>query len=359
MLGPNPKHATLDSQGQNAALHHLRQNGIQPQMENHHQQNGANNNSSDSFASPDALRDTANRLFTRNHNERASFGGVATAVGLTPPGGAQQLVNQRPNMSQMQQQQQPQQQHHMGGPARFSTPVLSGRPQPQPQQQQQQQQQQMTSLPLDSGTKRLSYTNQSFRKALDQEQQQLQMGKVPPQVPPKPFSRSTSRERLKDEIPNDSNAAANALDDELRNILSGGRGGGFGTSSGTPLPNRPMVGNGKPITLHLGKDSYRPEQHLISSVFWPSLADGTHPPPTMRTMTTKRPRRPLTWVMQPPSGNNLTASKTCTLRSSSSSVCVSTDGRLITPTEEGEESNLAQEGFKVSISPTFYEQLFG
>ena len=225
-----PKHNTLDAQGQNAALQHLRSNGLQPPIENHHQ-NG-NGNGSDVFASPDALRDTANRLFTRNNNDRASFGGVANN-GYSPQGGP----NQRANM--MMQQQQQQQQQHMAGPARFSTPVLNGgrsqKQQHQHQQQQQQQQQLMTSLPLDSGTKRLSYTNQSFRKALAQEQQQQQlMGKVPPQVPPKPFSRSTSRERLKDEIPNDSNAAANALDDELRNILSGGRGAGFGTGSGTP-----------------------------------------------------------------------------------------------------------------------------
>ena len=209
MLGPGPKHATLDSQGQNAALQHLRSNGLQPQMDSGNQ----NGNSSDAFASPDALRDTANRLFTRNQNDRASFGGVATN-GISPQGGPQQ----RPAMNQQQQQQQHLQQQQVGGgPSRYSTPRTP----------------QMTSLPMDSNSaKRLSYTNQSFRKALAQEQQQ--QGKVPPQVPPKPFSRSTSRERLKDEIPNDSNAAANALDDELRNILSGGRGGGFGTSSGTP-----------------------------------------------------------------------------------------------------------------------------
>lgn len=122
----------------------------------------------------------------------------------------------------MQQQQQ-----MMAGPARFSTPVMNGSRGQMPTQQQQQQ---LTSLPLDSGTKRLSYTNQSFRKALAQEQQQL--GKVPPQVPPKPFSRSTSRERLKDDANNDVNVTA--LDDELRNILSGNRGAGFGNGSSTP-----------------------------------------------------------------------------------------------------------------------------
>ena len=222
-----PKHNTLDSHGQSAALHHLRSNGLQPQMEGMQTNGNSSAGGNDPFASPDALRDTANRLFTRNNNDRSSFGGVATN-GYSPQ--VPHHPGQRPNM--MQQQQQVHQQH---GPARFSTPVMSGGRGQQPLPQQQQQQQHMvTSVPLDSGTKRLSYTNQSFRKALAQEQQmqQQQQGKTPPQVPPKPFSRSTSRERLKEDANNDANVAA--LDDELRNILSGNRGAGFGNGSSTP-----------------------------------------------------------------------------------------------------------------------------
>jgi len=37
-----PKHNTLDAQGQNAALQHLRSNGLQPPIENHHQNGNGN-----------------------------------------------------------------------------------------------------------------------------------------------------------------------------------------------------------------------------------------------------------------------------------------------------------------------------
>ena len=65
MLASTPKHSTLDGQGQNVMLQHLRNSGIQDK-------NG-------SYVSPDHLRDAAHRMFQRSQNERSSFGGIANA----------------------------------------------------------------------------------------------------------------------------------------------------------------------------------------------------------------------------------------------------------------------------------------
>lgn len=103
LLASTPKHSTLDGQGQNVMLQHLKNSGI----------NGS------SYVSPDHLRDAANRMFSRNQTDRSSFGG---------------------NTSMTQHFQQ---------------------------------------MNLNSAEKRHSYSNQSFRKAMEQQ-------KIPPQVPPKP-----------------------------------------------------------------------------------------------------------------------------------------------------------------------------
>ena len=60
LLASQPKHSTLDNQGQNAMLQHLR-NTLDNQK---------------SFVSPENLRDTANRMFSRNQTDRSSFGGM-------------------------------------------------------------------------------------------------------------------------------------------------------------------------------------------------------------------------------------------------------------------------------------------
>ena len=54
-----PKHSTLDNQGQNAMLQHLRSSLDKGYV-----------------ASPENLRDTANRMFSRNQTDRSSFGGL-------------------------------------------------------------------------------------------------------------------------------------------------------------------------------------------------------------------------------------------------------------------------------------------
>ena len=115
LLASTPKHSTLDGQGQNVMLQHLRNSGIP--------KNG-------SYVSPENLRDAAHRMFHRNQSDRSSFGGVAN-TSIT-----QQFNNH---------------------------------------------QQQLLNMSADNSAKRHSYSNQSFRKAMEQQ-------KVPPQVPPKPRS---------------------------------------------------------------------------------------------------------------------------------------------------------------------------
>ena len=63
LLASQPKHSTLDNQGQNAMLQHLR-NTLD------------NNHGGKSYVSPENLRDTANRMFSRNQTDRSSFGGI-------------------------------------------------------------------------------------------------------------------------------------------------------------------------------------------------------------------------------------------------------------------------------------------
>ena len=109
LLASTPKHSTLDGQGQNVMLQHLRNSGLQENSNPANLKNG-------SYVSPENLRDAANRMFHRGQNDRNSFGGVA--------------LN-----------------YHSQDPS-----------------------------------KRHSYSNQSFRKAMEQP-------KVPPQVPPKPHGK--------------------------------------------------------------------------------------------------------------------------------------------------------------------------
>ncbi len=112
-------------------LQHLRNSGI---------------NGNPSYASPDTLRDAASRIFTRNHGERSSFGGLA-------------------NMSVTQQFQM---QNALGmNPTPPATAGGGGHPRLN------------QSVDNNDATKRHSFTNQSFRKALEQQNQ-----KVPPQVRP-------------------------------------------------------------------------------------------------------------------------------------------------------------------------------
>ena len=134
LLAATPKHSTLDGQGQNAMLQHLRSSGLQDSTN----KNGA-------YVSPDNLRDTANRMFNRNQMDRSSFGGNTNSITA-----------------------------------------------------------QFQHLNMTDPSKRHSYSNQSFRKAMEQQ-------KIPPQVPPKPSINGNH---------NNSTLALNDhLDAELKHIM--------------------------------------------------------------------------------------------------------------------------------------------
>lgn len=184
------KHSTLDSSGQSYALQQLRSNGLgsDPQQQRLQTLQNRLPLPGDTYVSPDNLRDTANRMFSRNQQERSSFGG--NPMMTQAPSGQPKVTSGN-------------QENHYYNTQRFiSNPNQS-----------------------DDG-KRHSFTNQSFRKATGQD-------KTPPQVPPKPHSRSTSKERLRD--PNDE---ADHLDAELKHILRGsnnnGQGGKRISMGGTP-----------------------------------------------------------------------------------------------------------------------------
>ena len=208
------KHSTLDSAGQSMALNHLRNSGLTSNQQH------ANNifqpgkpptssstpatNGDSTYISADNLRDAANRLFTRNHGDRSSFGTLTTT---------------------QQQNQQAQQQHllqqHM---QRFSSVRGSGTPNYNNVAP--------TSTPNATEEKRNSFTNQSFRKALGSQQPINGNQQTPttsaPLVPPKPSNSVGPRTgHTKDNgISNNEHGSINdpdtTLDAELKNILRAG-----------------------------------------------------------------------------------------------------------------------------------------
>ena len=68
LLASTPKHSTLDGQGQNVMLQHLRNSGLQQDT---------NKNNYGLSPAAENLRDTAHRMFNRGQTDRSSFGGVA------------------------------------------------------------------------------------------------------------------------------------------------------------------------------------------------------------------------------------------------------------------------------------------
>lgn len=192
MLGGPAKHQTLDSAGQSIALQQLRANN--PNVLQDKQQRLQNLQSKlplpgDTYVSPDNLRDAANRIFNRNHHERASFGGNT----MMTQNGNQPFYS---NQSQILQHQMNSGQRTLKSP---------------PQQQSE-----------NDANKRNSFSNLSFRQATGQQKQ-------PPQVPPKPNSRSTSRERLKESL-----EEVDHLDQELKHILKDGSGQRMSLGGTTP-----------------------------------------------------------------------------------------------------------------------------
>ena len=209
------KHSTLDSAGQNMALNHLRNSG----MSSNQLQNGSifpsvksppisstsqasTTNGDSTYISPDNLRDAANRLFTRNHGDRSSFGTLTTT-------------------QQNQQAQHQILQQHM---QRFSSVRGTNNPNVNYSNI-------SSALSPTNGTpdeKRNSYTNQSFRKALGSQQQlntSQTMQVSAPTVPPKPInsgSKLGSNKDISSTDPTSTNDQDTTLDAELKNILRAG-----------------------------------------------------------------------------------------------------------------------------------------
>ena len=183
------------------------------------------NNNSDSYNGPDSLRNTANKMFNRNNNERSS--------GYN---GQIQASQAYPNNYHYQQQQQPlNQSHHSLNQSLNHSLDMSNNYQGGGQGR-------MRESTAEDPTKRNSYGNQSFRNAIQSppgqgpppkpgssgQQQPQQTHKLPPQVPPKPGSRSASKERTRD-INNDEN---DHLENELKNILRGNHKESFDKTNG-------------------------------------------------------------------------------------------------------------------------------
>ena len=165
----------------------------------------------DTYVSPDNLRDAASRIFTRNHEKRASLGGPTSQ--LTKP------QTQQPQYPSPAQRQQQQQENHYYNTQRFGSAP--------PQQQQH-------PHPQDELSKRHSYANHSFSG-------KTAAAKTPPVVPPKPGSRSTSRERLQNSMEEVDNLDAECKHILNRSMNNGGTPAGLGNRfslSGTtpPLP---------------------------------------------------------------------------------------------------------------------------
>ena len=208
------KHSTLDSAGQSMALNHLRNSGLSSnQQQNNNVFQSAKpptstsiTNGDSTYISADNLRDAANRLFTRNHGDRSSFGTLTTT-----------------QQNQQAQQQQMLQQHMQ----RFSsvrgnvTPNTTNYSNIAP-----------NSTPSTAEEKRNSFTNQSFRKALGGQQQADSNQHFPqvsaPIVPPKPSNSVGSKpgNNRDNGVPNNDHNSMNdqdtTLDAELKNILRAG-----------------------------------------------------------------------------------------------------------------------------------------
>jgi len=241
-----PKHQTLDMNGQNAAIQHLRMQGLntdqrQPQFSrNPHPEPGAQQQqTNDNYIGPDNLRNAANKMFARNGNERSSgYNG-----NIPPP---VSYPNHQPPTSQNNfhyQQNLNHSQHSLNQSLNQSMEMqLSSE-----QQRQSQMQQNHPSRPRQNSAedpaKRNSYGNQSFRNAIQtpgvnpHPPKPGQQQRLPPQVPPKPGSRSASKER-----PKDPNAEENDhLETELNNILRGNARDSFDKTNGSGTPPLPAL----------------------------------------------------------------------------------------------------------------------
>ena len=188
--------------------------GGQPsqQHQDHHQQQ----NNGDSYNGPDSLRNTANKMFSRNGGDRSSgYNGNMNVSQAGGGGGYQSNYGQSLNQSQQNIN------HSLNHSMEISNSFDQSR-----QQQSTPSNVRLRQNSSEDPAKRNSYNNQSFRNAI-QTPGQLQQPppkpgqsqRLPPQVPPKPGSRSASKERPKE--PPGTNDENDHLETELKNILRG------------------------------------------------------------------------------------------------------------------------------------------
>merc|ERR1719278_344950 len=179
MLGQQPKHQTLDMGGQSAAIHHLRMQGLD-QQGRRQQDNNLQNSQNSAYEGADSLRNQANKMFARNGGERSSVGynqGQGQPSGHPGPGGSQG----HPGGSQ----------GHPGGNQGHPPPVTYPSHFPNSPHNQSQHSLNQSMEKGSGGTpgqgrartnsaeeaaKRNSYGNQSFRTAVQQQQQTVGPG---------------------------------------------------------------------------------------------------------------------------------------------------------------------------------------
>jgi len=237
-----PKHQTLDMNGQNTAIQHLRMQGLntdqrqqQFSRNQHNDQQQQQQQTSDNYIGPDNLRNAANKMFARNGNERSSGynGNIPPPVSYPnhqPPTSqnnfhyqqnlnqSQHSLNQSLNQSMEMQlsSEQARQSHHPTRPRQNSA---------------------------EDPAKRNSYGNQSFRAAIQppgvnpHPPKPPHQQRLPPQVPPKPGSRSASKERPKDPTADENDH----LETELNNILRGNTKDSFDKTNGAGTPPLPAL----------------------------------------------------------------------------------------------------------------------
>jgi len=243
-----PKHQTLDMNGQSAAIQHLRMQGLNSDQRQQQFNRSAHpdpgvqqQQSPDTYIGPDNLRNAANKMFSRNGNERSSASGYN---GNIPPPVAYPNHQAPTNQNNFHYQQNlNQSQHSLNQSLNQSMEMQLTSEQQRQSQMQQNHPSRHRQNSEEEAAKRNSYGNQSFRNAVQtpgvnqHPPKPGQQQRLPPQVPPKPGSRSTSKERPKDQNTEENDH----LETELNNILRGNTRDSFDKTNGSGTPPLPAL----------------------------------------------------------------------------------------------------------------------